>query len=107
MSLESLYATILARKNQGAVGESYVASLFAKGGKKIAQKIGEEATEVVLARDEPAELIKESADLLFHLSVLWAYAGVTPAEVMAELTRREGTSGLDEKAARPGIRPLS
>ncbi len=97
--IENLYATILSRKDAEA-STSYVASLFAKGPKKIAQKVGEEATEVVLAREEPEELIKESADLLFHLCVLWAQAGITPAQVAEELARREGVSGLEEKAAR-------
>ena len=98
--LETLYATILKRRDAGDAGTSYVASLFAKGGKKIAQKVGEEASEVLLAREEPEELVKESADLLFHLCMLWAHAGVTPAEVAAELAKREGTSGLVEKASR-------
>lgn len=98
--LDTLYQTILSRRAEGAAG-SYVASLFAKGPKKIAQKVGEEATEVVLARDEPEELVKESADLLFHLCILWAQAGVTPAQVAAELASRQGISGLTEKASRP------
>ena len=97
--LDTLYTAILARRT-GDPAQSYVASLFAKGGKKIAQKVGEEATEVVLAREDPAELVKESADLLFHLVVLWAQAGVRPREVMAELQRREGTSGHEEKNSR-------
>lgn len=99
-TLEKLYHTILERRANANSSSSYVAQLFNKGRAKIAQKVGEEAVEVVLAKDEKNALITESADLLFHLSVLWADAGVTPAEVMDELERREGTSGLDEKANR-------
>ncbi len=98
-TLDKLYQTILSRRNADA-SSSYVAKLFAKGRAKIAQKVGEEAVEVVLAKDDKAALISESADLLFHLNVLWADVGVTPADVMNELERREGTSGLDEKANR-------
>ncbi len=81
---------------------SYVASLFAKGTKKIAEKMGEEAVETVIAgvAEDDEHLINESADLLFHLSVLWADRGIAPDDVMAELRRRMGISGLDEKAAR-------
>lgn len=99
--LAPLYATILARRAADPA-TSYVAALTAKGRAKIAQKVGEEAVETVIAAtaaDKPA-LIAESADLLFHLLVLWADAGVTPDDVAAELQRREGVSGLDEKAAR-------
>ncbi|WP_425500686.1 phosphoribosyl-ATP diphosphatase [Roseospira navarrensis] len=84
---------------------SYTAKLFAKGPNKIAQKVGEEATEVVIAAvaEGRDSVVTESADLLYHLSVLWAQTGVTPDEVWAELARRFGTSGLDEKASRtPG-----
>ncbi len=97
--LDRLFNTILKRREENAA-DSYVASLFAKGQKKIAQKVGEEATEVVLAREAPEELVKESADLLFHLCILWASAGITPEQVAAELARREGASGLAEKANR-------
>ena len=96
-----LFATIRARRDANPE-TSYVASLTAKGRAKIAQKVGEEAVETVIAAvaDDRAGVISESADLLFHLSVLWADAGVTPDDIAAELKRREGTSGLAEKAAR-------
>lgn len=101
--LDELYATILARRG-GDPDVSYVARLFAKGRNKIAQKVGEEAVETVIAaaRGDRDGLVSESADLLFHLAVLWAELGITPDDVLAELQRREGTSGLAEKAARKG-----
>ena len=100
-ALDTLYATILSRRT-GDADTSYVARLTAKGRDKIAQKVGEEAVETVIAAvaDDRAAIISESADLLFHLALLWADAGVTPADVAAELERRQGVSGLDEKAAR-------
>ncbi|MBL0924543.1 MAG: phosphoribosyl-ATP diphosphatase [Sphingomonadaceae bacterium] len=81
---------------------SYVAALFVKGREKIAQKVGEEAVETVIAAlsGDPAKLTSEAADLIFHLLVLLADAGLNLDEVLAELDRREGLSGLDEKAAR-------
>ncbi|PXA91074.1 phosphoribosyl-ATP diphosphatase [Nostoc sp. 3335mG] len=84
---------------------SYVAKLTARGRAKIAQKVGEEATETVIAaiHDDRAELTGEAADLIFHLLVLLADAGVTLDEVRAELARREGVSGIEEKAARPRV----
>ncbi len=99
--LQRLYDVIEARKGDDPKG-SYTAQLFADGLPKIAQKLGEEAVETVIAGatgDAPAT-VRESADLLYHLLVLWAASGVTPDDVWAELTRREGTSGLAEKAAR-------
>lgn len=99
-ALEQLYATILARRAAGAE-DSYVARMAAKGRAKIAQKVGEEALETALAAvGEPDAVVAESADLLFHLLMLWADCGFTPADVVAELARREGRSGLAEKAAR-------
>lgn len=101
--LAALYATALERK--GADPESsYVARLYAKGRTKIAQKVGEEGLEVALAavggsRDD---VISESADLLFHLAVLWADCNISLKDVAAELERRRGTSGLVEKASRKG-----
>lgn len=82
--------------------KSYVAKLFNRGTRKLAEKVGEEAVETVIAAvvQDKKHLISESADLIFHLNVLWADRGVTPDEVMAELQNRMGTSGLDEKAAR-------
>lgn len=100
-TLNKLYETILSRK--GAEAEkSYVASLFAKGTGKIAQKVGEEAVETCIeALQGDKEKIKaESADLLFHLLVLWADQGIKPEDVYAVLESREGTSGIDEKNAR-------
>ena len=81
---------------------SYVAKLFARGRAKIAQKLGEEATETVIAAmgDDKAALTGEAADLVFHLLVLLADAGISLDDVRAELRRREGVSGLDEKASR-------
>ncbi|MGH7095686.1 MAG: phosphoribosyl-ATP diphosphatase [Stellaceae bacterium] len=81
---------------------SYTAKLFSRGRAKIAQKLGEEAVEAVIegVRSDSAALTRESADVLYHLMVLWADAGVTPGDVAAELARREGTSGIDEKKAR-------
>jgi phosphoribosyl-ATP pyrophosphohydrolase len=99
--LERLFAVIESRRG-GDVASSYTAKLLAEGKAKVARKLGEEATETVIAASAgtPAEVARESADLLYHLLVLWAATGVRPAEVWAELARREGTSGLAEKAAR-------
>lgn len=99
--LARLEAVIRARRDAGAA-ESYVASLFAKGTAKIAQKVGEEATETVIAAmsGDPEQLTAEAADLMFHLGVLLADAGLDFDAVLAELERREGVSGLVEKAAR-------
>ncbi|HVC51848.1 MAG TPA: phosphoribosyl-ATP diphosphatase [Stellaceae bacterium] len=85
-------------------GSSYTAKLFSRGRAKIAQKVGEEAVEAVIegVRGDSAALTRESADVLYHLMVLWADTGVTPGDVAAELARREGTSGIDEKKARKG-----
>jgi phosphoribosyl-ATP pyrophosphohydrolase len=101
-SLARLESTVIARKAADP-GSSYVASLFARGTPKIAQKLGEEAVEAVIAAmaGDRAGLVGEAADLLFHLTVLLADAEIPVAEVMAELDRREGVSGLAEKAARP------
>ena len=100
-SLSRLEATI----NQRRVADpasSYVASLFAKGRAKIAQKLGEEAVETVIAAmaGNKDEVTKEAGDLLFHLGVLLADMGLSFDDVMAELDRREGQSGIAEKAAR-------
>jgi len=81
---------------------SYTARLTSRGRSKIAQKLGEEAVETVIAAmaDDSAKLVAESADLLFHLAVLLADASLTFDDVRAELERREGMSGLEEKAGR-------
>lgn len=101
-TLEQLESTIAARRSADP-SASYVASLFARGMPKIAQKLGEEAVETVIAAmaGDAGAVTSEAADLLFHLTVLLAAAGVPLADVMAELERREGRSGLDEKASRP------
>ncbi len=100
-ALDRLFATIAARKGADPAS-SYTAKLLAEGVEKCAKKFGEEATETVIAaisRDK-IELAKESADVLYHLSVLWAACGITPEEVYTVLKSREGQSGLAEKAAR-------
>ncbi|MDA0368169.1 MAG: phosphoribosyl-ATP diphosphatase [Proteobacteria bacterium] len=99
--LERLYGVIEQRRGADPK-ESYVAKMFAKGRKKIAEKVGEEAVETVIAAvdKDRGEVIYESADLLFALLVLWAQMDVRPEQVFAELARREGTSGIAEKAAR-------
>lgn len=100
-TLARLEATIAARR-AASPEESYVARLNAKGLPKIAQKLGEEATEAVIAAvsGSNAELVGESADLLFHLLVLLDARGVSLDHVLAELERREGLSGIEEKASR-------
>ena len=104
-ALDRLFATIAARKGADPAS-SYTAKLLAEGVEKCAKKFGEEATETVIAaisRDK-TELAKESADVLYHLAVLWAASGITPEEVYAVLRAREGQSGLEEKAAAQGLR---
>lgn len=98
---EQLSATIESRKTANP-DSSYVAKLFHKGADSILKKIGEEATEVVIAaKDENREqIVYESADLLFHLMVMLARYDLTLADVAEELARREGLSGLVEKASR-------
>ena len=103
--LTTLEAVIRSRRG-GDPATSYTASLFAKGRAKIAQKVGEEAVETVIAamRDDGqgnrAEMIGEATDLVFHLLVLLADAGLSLDDVRSEMRRREGVSGIDEKAAR-------
>jgi phosphoribosyl-ATP pyrophosphohydrolase len=103
-TLERLWQVIQSRRGADPQS-SYTARLFSRGRAKIAQKLGEEAVEAVIegVRDNPSGLVGESADLLYHLLVLWAAAGVSPADVAAELTRREGTSGIAEKRARANL----
>lgn len=99
--LNRLEATIAARR-AGDPEVSYVARLQAKGRGKMAQKVGEEATEVVIAAltGTSEALVGEAADLFFHLLVLMGDCGVSLGDVTAELARREGMSGIDEKASR-------
>ena len=100
-TLKRLEAIIAARRT-GDPSQSYVASLTARGRAKIAQKVGEEAVETVIAAmtGDKADLTSEAADLIFHLGVLLADAGLSFDDVLAELDAREGVSGLAEKAAR-------
>ena len=98
---EQLSATIESRKT-ASPDSSYVAKLFHKGTDSILKKIGEEATEVVIAAkgENREQIVYESADLLFHLMVMLARYDLTLDDVAAELARREGLSGLVEKASR-------
>lgn len=93
----------IASRKGGNPTESYTAKLFSKGRSHIAKKFGEEAVEVVIAtmEDNREQIIYESADLLYHWLVLLSSVGVTFDEVMAEMARREGTSGIQEKNSRP------
>lgn len=99
--IERLYAVIASRRGADAA-TSYTASLLAKGVDDVARKVGEEAVETMIAavREDKASLIRESADLVYHLTVLWARLGIAPEEVAAELMRREGRSGIAEKKSR-------
>jgi len=99
--LERLFAVIESRKGADP-SVSRTAHLFDRGVQKIAQKVGEEAVEAAIAAvaGERAELVGESADLIYHLFVLWSAMGITPEDVYAELARREGTSGIEEKSSR-------
>lgn len=99
--IAKLEQTIRERRNADA-RDSYVASLFAKGLPKIAQKLGEEATETIIAAlsGTEDELVSESADLLFHWMVLLSAKNISFEAVLAGIERREGLSGLAEKAAR-------
>jgi phosphoribosyl-ATP pyrophosphohydrolase len=101
--LDAVYQVVQERKNNPSE-ESYVASLFAKGLDKILGKIGEEATEVAVAGKggKLDEVVSEVADLWFHTLVLLGYYDLPPEKIYAELERRFGTSGLEEKAGRPG-----
>lgn len=100
-TLERLAAAIAARRGADPAA-SYVAQLHSRGLPVIARKLGEEAVEAIVASlaGTRGELVGEAADVLFHLAVLLDAKGVTMAEVAAELARREGTSGIAEKAAR-------
>jgi phosphoribosyl-ATP pyrophosphohydrolase len=99
--LDKLAAVLEARK-QADADSSYVASLYKKGPDAILKKIGEEATEVVLAAKskDRDQVVYETADLWFHTLVLLAYMELSPQQVLTELDRRFGTSGIEEKAGR-------
>jgi phosphoribosyl-ATP pyrophosphohydrolase len=100
--LDALYAVIESRRGADPAS-SHTARLFHRGLDKIAQKVGEEAVETVIegAHGRREGVVNESADLLYHLLVLWAACEVRPAEVWAALESRKGISGIAEKAARP------
>lgn len=95
---------IIAERRKADPQASYVAQLHARGLPVIARKVGEEAVEAVVAAlaGEREELVGEAADLIFHLMVLLSAKGIPLGEVLTELDRREGVSGLDEKASRSG-----
>jgi phosphoribosyl-ATP pyrophosphohydrolase len=99
--LEELARVLEARK-QAAPDSSYVAGLYAKGLDAILKKVGEEATETVVAakNGDPKQLVHETADLWFHCLVMLAHQGLGPEAVLAELERRFGVSGIEEKAGR-------
>lgn len=106
MVIEQLAGILEERKGADA-DSSYVASLYAKGLNKILEKVGEESTEMIIAAKdaeksgEKADLVYETADLWFHSMVALSHLGVSPNEVVEELGRRFGLSGLEEKANRP------
>ena len=95
-------AEVLEQRKDAAADSSYVASLYDKGLDAILKKVGEEATETVMAAKdgEKEKLVYETADLWFHTLVLLAHEGLGPDDVLQELARRFGVSGLDEKASR-------
>lgn len=99
--LERLQATIDSRRGADAKS-SYVAALNARGQDEILRKVAEESVEVVLASKggERGAIVHEAADLVFHCLVMLSWHGIPVAEVLAELERREGRSGIDEKASR-------
>jgi phosphoribosyl-ATP pyrophosphohydrolase len=104
-TLARIACAIEERKAAGDADASYVARLLAKGEDAILKKIGEEATETVLAAKDGdlLHLVRETADLWFHCMVMLAHYGLGPQDVIAELQRREGISGVDEKASRPPL----
>jgi phosphoribosyl-ATP pyrophosphohydrolase len=99
--LDRLHATIVSRRSADPA-ESYTAKLLAAGVERCAKKFGEEAIETALAamKGDKAAIAAESADVLYHLLVLWAACGVEPGQVYAALEAREGRSGIEEKASR-------
>jgi phosphoribosyl-ATP pyrophosphohydrolase len=99
-ALDALADVVAERAEKGAAGSSYTVELLDAGVNRCAKKFGEEATETVIAATTGENLAGEAADALYHLLVLLQAAGVSPAEVAAELEKRRGKSGLEEKAAR-------
>ncbi|GAB6854209.1 phosphoribosyl-ATP diphosphatase [Asaia astilbis] len=101
--LDRLFETVEARRGTDPA-VSHSARLLSRGRKKIAQKFGEEAVECLIeaVAGKQSELVSESADVLYHLIVMWVDAGVAPQQVWQELRRREAMSGVAEKASRPG-----
>jgi phosphoribosyl-ATP pyrophosphohydrolase len=99
--LDRLYVVIDSRKGADP-DTSYTARLFSRGRQQIAKKLGEEAVEALIEgiRGDRSKLVGESADMLYHLLTLWAATGVKPQAVWSELARREGISGIAEKASR-------
>jgi phosphoribosyl-ATP pyrophosphohydrolase len=106
--LQQIFAVVAERKNADPE-TSYTARLYVKGVRKIAQKLGEEAVETVVAAvaESDEHLVRESADLLYHLLVLWSAKGIAPEAVWAELDRRFGVSGLAVKEARKKGEPIT
>lgn len=108
MTVIEALTRVLEERRAAKADSSYVASLYASGLNKILEKVGEEATETLIAakdlkQDDPAsraDLVGETADLWFHSMVMLVHLGIEPGEVLAELERRFGLSGLDEKAGR-------
>ncbi len=105
--LDRLWSVVMSRRGADPA-KSHSARLLSRGTAKIAQKFGEEAVECVIeaALGNRAALVAESADVLYHLLVIWVDAGVRPEEVWSELQRREGVSGVDEKASRVRELPM-
>ena len=102
---DKLYRIILSRKKANPK-KSHTAYLLSRGPAKVAQKFGEEAVEAVIegVRGNKKLLVLESADVVYHMLVMWASRGVKPADVWKELIRREGRSGISEKASRKAAR---
>ncbi len=99
-AIDALADTIAERAAKGAAGSSYTVQLLDSGVARCAKKIGEEATEAVIAAATGDNLAAEAADVLYHLLVMLKAADVPPADVAAELEKRRGKSGLEEKASR-------
>jgi phosphoribosyl-ATP pyrophosphohydrolase len=106
--LDRLYEIVLSRRAADP-NVSHSARLLSRGMPKVAQKFGEEAVECIIEAvgGNHDAMVAESADVLYHLLVLWVASGVRPGEVWAELARREGVSGIAEKASRPRRVPLA